>query len=352
MIFDLFKRSDENKMNKRLATSADVAALAGVSQSTVSRSFDVNSRISKATRNRVFDAAKELGYQVNKAAQTMIKQRSDLVGLVTAGLDDPFRSEFLNQLIIEVQKQGFRPMVIDVTDTHGLDDSLQALMQYQLSGVIITSGSPSEKIAQEFVNRSIPVILVNRTDQNTDLTGVDIVNIDNVKGGILAAEALLASGREQLMLVRAKASSYSSIMRSKGFNQALIPHLESGKVCVTEVECETGDYNGGYQLALTLLPESSRPDGIFFCLDHIACGFMDAARKEFDLLIPNDISIIGFDDIRLSGYQSYALSTIRQCPQLVSKAVVNSLVLRLKKPNDKARCEIVPVTMIKRSTLL
>lgn len=338
-------------MNKRLATSADVAALAGVSQSTVSRSFDMNSRISKATRNRVFDAAKTLGYQVNKAAQTMIKQRSDLVGLVTAGLDDPFRSEFLNQLIIEVQRQGFRPMVIDVTDTQGLDDSLQALMQYQLSGVIITSGSPSERIAQEFVNRSIPVILVNRTDPQADFTGVDIVNIDNVKGGALAADALLTSARKQLMVVRAKASSYSSIMRTQGFMQALMPHLDANKVRVSEVECETGDYEGGYQLALTLLEKGSRPDGIFFCLDHIACGFMDAARKEFAVSIPQDISIIGFDDIRLSGYQSYDLTTVRQCPQRVSKAVVNSLVLRLKKPNDKAMCETVPVTVIYRSSL-
>ena len=87
-------------MNKRNATSADVAALAGVSQSTVSRSFDPNSRISQGTRERVFAAAKTLDYQVNKAAQTMIRQRSDLVGLVTADLSDPFRSEFLHGLII------------------------------------------------------------------------------------------------------------------------------------------------------------------------------------------------------------------------------------------------------------
>lgn len=338
-------------MKKRLATSADVAALAGVSQSTVSRSFDVNSRISDATRERVFDAAKTLGYQVNKAAQTMIKQRSDLVGLVTAGLEDPFRSEFFNQLIIEVQRQGFRPMVIDFTDTHGIDHSLQALMQYQLSGVIITSGSPSDSIAQEFVNRSIPVILVNRADQKSDLTGVDIVNIDNVKGGLLAAKHLLEAGLKKLMVVRAKASSYSSIMRAKGFHEALSPAVKQGLVTVQEVECESGDYEGGYQLARQLLAKDHHPDGIFFCLDHIACGFLDAARKEFNLQVPEQTSLIGFDDIRLAGYHSYALTTVRQCPKLVSKAVVDSLVFRLNNPNAKAKCEIVPVEMIFRDTL-
>lgn len=338
-------------MNKRQATSADVAALAGVSQSTVSRSFDENSRISAATRHRVFAAAKELGYQINKAAQTMIKQRSDLVGLVTAGLEDPFRSEFLNQLVIEVQKQGFRPMVIDVTQTQGIDNSLQALMQYQLSGVIITSGSPSESIVQEFVSRSVPVILVNRADQESDLSGVDIVNIDNIKGGELAAEALIGSGCKKVMVVRAKASSYSSLMRTRGFIQAVSSHSAVKTLSVTEVECETGDYEGGYQLARQLLAEQIMPDGIFFCMDHIACGFMDAARKEFQLSIPQDMSLIGFDDIRLSSYQSYALTTIKQCPKLVSKAVVDSLVKRLEKPTTSAMYQVVPVEFVSRETL-
>ncbi|MGB0941171.1 MAG: LacI family DNA-binding transcriptional regulator [Marinomonas sp.] len=338
-------------MNKRQATSADVAALAGVSQSTVSRSFDEKSRISAATRDRVFAAAKELGYQVNKAAQTMIKQRSDLVGLVTAGLEDPFRSEFLNQLVIEVQRQGFRPMVIDVTHNQGIDSSLQALMQYQLSGVVITSGSPSESIVQEFVSRSVPVILVNRADQESNLSGVDIVNIDNVGGGELAAKSLIESGCENLMVVRAKASSYSSLMRTKGFIQQVSSHSAIKTLNITEVESETSDYEGGYQLAGQLLAKQEVPDGVFFCMDHIACGFMDAARKEFHLSIPQDMSLIGFDDIRLASYQSYALTTIKQCPKLVSKAVVDNLVKRLDEPSSSPMYQVVPVTLIRRDTL-
>jgi DNA-binding LacI/PurR family transcriptional regulator len=86
-------------------------------------------------------------------------------------------------------------------------------------------------------------------------------------------------------------------------------------------------------------------------MDHIACGFMDAARKEFQLSIPQDMSLIGFDDIRLASYQSYALTTIKQCPKLVSKAVVDNLVKRLDEPSSSPMYQVVPVTLIRRDTL-
>lgn len=335
-------------MNKRNATSGDVAALAGVSQSTVSRSFDPGSRISKKTRERVFEAAESLGYQVNKAAQTMIKQRSDLVGLVTADLADPFRSEFLNGLIIEIQLRGLRPMVIDVTEPATIDSSLQRLLQYQLSGVIVTSGTPSETVGRLFLNRGTPVILVNRADLSID---ADIVNIDNHNGAALAAKALLKAERSHLVVVRAKTPSYGSVMRAEGFWRALEPAIQKSEVRVTELHCESGDYDGGYQVAEKLLSLTPRPDGVFFCMDYIACGFMDAARQQFGISIPDDISVVGFDDIQLARYKSYDLTTVRQSAQRMSKAVLSSLLNRLDNPDSVASQKTVPVELIYRNTL-
>jgi len=335
-------------MNKRNATSADVALLAGVSQSTVSRSFDPRSRISEKTRHRVFEAAKELGYQVNKAAQTMIKQRSDLVGLVTAGLADPFRSEFLNSLIIEIQHRGLRPMVIDVTEPETIDSSLQSLVQYQLSGVIVTSGTPSEMVGQEFLNRGTPVVLVNRADQLID---ADVVNIDNHGGGALAANALLAAGCRHLAVVQSKARSYSSLVRAEGFWQALESQINCGAVTVTELHSNGGDYDAGFEIAEQLLALQPRPDGIFFCMDHIACGFIDGAREQFGISIPTDIAVVGFDDIRLAAYKSYDLTTVRQCPKKMSEAVVNALLQRLDHPESKPGHQTVAVELVFRNTL-
>lgn len=336
-------------MNKRNATSADVAILAGVSQSTVSRSFDPNSRISVATRQRVFAAAEQLGYQINKAAQTMIKKRSDLVGLVTAGLEDPFRSEFLHKLIIEVQNSGLRPMVMDVSNRETIDEDLHGLMQYQLSGVIITSGTPSENIGKAFIKYGTPVVLVNRTEHSDD---ADIVNLDNEMAGTMAAQALIQAGKKHLVVVRAKNPSFSSVMRAKGFLNHLQPYLQSGQIQANEVFCDTGNYDGGYQVAEQILSATNPADGLFFCMDHIACGFLDAAKKRLSTSELLSIGIIGCDDVALARYQSYDLTTIRQPSTEMAKASVQTLLNRLKYPSSALKKQTITAELIYRSTLV
>jgi DNA-binding LacI/PurR family transcriptional regulator len=336
-------------MNKRNATSADVAILAGVSQSTVSRSFDPNSRISVATRQRVFTAAEQLGYQINKAAQTMIKKRSDLVGLVTAGLEDPFRSEFLHKLIIEIQNSGLRPMVMDVSNRETIDEDLHGLMQYQLSGVIITSGTPSENIGKAFIKYGTPVVLVNRTEHSDD---ADIVNLDNEMAGTMAAQALIQAGKKHLVVVRAKNPSFSSVMRAKGFLNHLQPYLQSGQIQANEVFCNTGNYDGGYQVAEQILNATKPADGLFFCMDHIACGFLDAAKKRLSTSELLSIGIIGCDDVALARYQSYDLTTIRQPSTEMAKASVQTLLNRLKYPSSALKKQTITAELIYRSTLV
>ncbi|QUX90136.1 hypothetical protein CYL31_01415 [Marinomonas sp. A3A] len=340
---------DQSKhMNKRNATSADVAILAGVSQSTVSRSFDPNSRISKTTRQRVFTAAEQLGYQINKAAQTMIKKRSDLVGLVTAGLEDPFRSEFLHKLIVEVQNSGLRPMVMDVSDKETIDEELHGLIQYQLSGVIITSGTPSENIGKAFIRHAIPVVLVNRTEHSDE---ADIVNLDNESAGAMAAEAFIKSGKTNLVVVRSKKPSFSSVMRVKGFLNYLAPFLNSEKVRATEVLCEAGNYDSGYQIADKILTSQHKPDGVFFCMDHIACGFLDAAKLFVTAKEMQSIGVIGCDDIALASFKAYDLTTVRQSSTEIAKASVQTLLNRLKSPTSVPSKQAIPAELIYRSTL-
>jgi len=317
-------------MNKANATSADVALLAGVSQSTVSRSYDPTSRISKITREKVFAAAEQLNYQVNKAAQTMINKRSDLVGLVTAGLSDPFRSEFLNALVLEIQNNGLRPMVIDVTDKHTLDLQLQTLLQYQLSGVIITSGTPSDAVANTFIERGTPVVLVNRADYSGE---ADIVNFANQDAGRLAAQAFIKAAKYKLMVVRSQASSYSSITRCQGFVNAITELAPQPPASVVQAYCEFGDYDSGYQFGKDLLASGVIPEGVFFSMDYIACGFIDAIKHSGAYSIPQDIAVIGCDDISIARYQAYALTTIRQSPQEMAAAAVSALRKRLDQPN-------------------
>lgn len=142
-----------------MVTSADVAREAGVARSTVSRCLSGDSRISEATRIRVVETAERLGYQINKIARSMNTRKSDLIGLVTSGLFDPFRVEFLHHLIAAIQRIGCRPLVIDVSDPERMASSMLHLLQYQIAGVIVTSGSPPPEIGQNFLRRNVPVVL-------------------------------------------------------------------------------------------------------------------------------------------------------------------------------------------------
>lgn len=316
-------------MKKSNATSADVAQLAGVSQSTVSRSFNPNTRISNETRKKVFAAAAELDYQINKAAQTMINKRSDLVGLVTAQLSDPFRSEFLNTLAVEVQNKGLRPMIIDVSDTQTVDQQLQSLIQYQLSGVIITSGTPSDNIANSIIERGTPVVLVNRVDHSDD---ADIVNFDNEEAGKMAASAFVQAGKRKLMVVRSKVPSYSSITRAEGFINEISQQTDNESIQVTQAYCERADYDSGFNFANNLIDNGNIPDAIFFCMDYIACGFLDALKLSKKYSSPTDIAVLGCDDIIISRYAAYNLSTIRQPTKEMAEAAVSTLMFRLNEP--------------------
>ena len=239
-------------------------------------------------------------------------------------------------------------MVIDVSDPETIDSSIQSLFQYQVSGIIVTSCTPSETVATEFLKRGVPVTLVNRADS---FGNADIVNIDNLSGGQLAAQSLLKNGCKHLAVVRASQNSFSSVVRTQGFIDYLSQHAQSNEIQVEEIHCVSGDYDGGYQIASALLERPERPDGVFFCMDNIACGFVDAVRNQYGLSIPSDIAVIGFDDIQIASYQAYNLTTIRQCPKTVAEQAIESLLRRLEEPEAPAQTYTIPVETIYRHTL-
>ncbi|WP_020593392.1 LacI family DNA-binding transcriptional regulator [Kiloniella laminariae] len=339
-------------MNHKNITSADVARMAGVSRSTVSRCFKADSRISKKTRERVIEIADQLGYQVNKIARSMITRQSDLVGLVSAGLHDPFAVVLVNQLIQKLQKMGLYPILLDASNTAQLELSIKKLAQYQVRSIIITSGSPSSSIGAEFIRLNVPVILLNRAGQ---LDAAHLINCDNKTGSTLAAKTLLDAGHRRLGFVNSNNSTYSGNSRGAFFEQALALKLASGEISLQSISCRSSDYKGGFQAALDLFPNPNSfyrnlsPTGIYCANDNIALGFMDALRYELGLRIPEDLSIIGFDDIPLAGQPAYRLTTLRQCPAAIAEATVKC-IQGIPSSTDPLRISI-PVELITRQSV-
>ncbi|KJF76390.1 LacI family transcriptional regulator, partial [Klebsiella aerogenes] len=165
----------------------DVAKLAGVSRSAVSRAFTPGASVSPKTRAKVQAAAEALGYQVNIIARTMNTGSSNFIGIITSGFDNPFRSKLLAPLIHQLALHGFMPLLMNADDPQQLAPSLKHLLSYHVAGVIITSGAPPLELAEEYLARKIPVTLINR---HAELPGCDRVSSDNALGGKLAAELL------------------------------------------------------------------------------------------------------------------------------------------------------------------
>ncbi|MGR3291964.1 MAG: LacI family DNA-binding transcriptional regulator [Paracoccaceae bacterium] len=334
-----------NDVNKVSAiTSFDVARVAGVSRSAVSRAFTPGTSISSDTRMRVLKAASDLGYRVNLVARGLNKQRTDLVGMIVAGLTTTYRSEQIDALAKQLVREGFRPMLFCIDDGKDAGHLLSILLNYQVSGVVITSDAPPVEICAECTRMQVPLALVHRADE---LPFVDRINGDNVKGGRLAAETLIKAGRKHLIAIKHSAISYSEVTRTTAFEDRA---AELG-VATEIIEVHANEYSGGAAAAGEVVARLSKRPGVFCTTDSIALGLLDTLRHKLGIKVPQELSLIGYDDIPQASWAFAELTTIKQSVEDFAQVTVNMLKERIKNPDAAARNEIVDVKLIMRGTV-
>ena len=188
----------KDKPKTQWITASDVAKRAGVSRSAVSRAFSATASIAPDTRARVMEAAATLGYQVNVIAREMNMRRSSLVGVVTAGFENPFRAKLLTQIITALGRHGLTPLVTNAEDPHQVKHSLEMLLSYRIAGVIMTSASPPLGLARQYLDHQVPVAMINR---EPSLPGADVAVSDNEAGAQAAARMLFGAGARRLAFV-------------------------------------------------------------------------------------------------------------------------------------------------------
>lgn len=337
----------DKEKEKSWATASDVARVAGVSRSAVSRAFTPGASVSDKTRERVMRAAAELGYQVDYNARNMIQGRSSFVGIITSGLENPFRVKLLSPLAHHLGEHGFLPLLMDADDADQIAHSLQILLSYRIAGVIMTSGAPPLALAREYVNRRVPVAMLNRA---AELEGVDVVNSDNETGGRLAAQRLVQAGGKRFAFVGPHLSNFSGKARCDAFMQALrtLPGRRGeAELCNTS----TDSYDSGQQAAKTLLDRRRGvPDAVFCATDMIALGFLDAARQRFGMRVPEDLRVVGFDDIPHARMGSYRLTTVAQNVDELARETVEVLAERMVDFALPTRMRVVPVSLVERDS--
>ena len=324
-------------------TSIDVARLAGVSQSTVSRIFTPGAKVSAATRDKVLAAARALGYQPNAIARSLIMQRTNIIGIVMAQITSPFYPYVLEKFIQKLQILGRQVLLFSAAPNQDIDDILPLVLQYQVDGLIITSATLSSAMADACVQSGTPVVLFNRYILTAQTSAVCC---DNVAGGRLVADFLLDTGHRRLAYLAGSENTSTNTDREKGFTAQL---RERGQADWLRAQ-GAYTYQSGYDAALELLQRSDRPDAIFCANDIMAQGVLDAARFALGLLVPDDLSIVGFDDIPAAEWPAYNLTTVRQPVEQMIEATVALLLERLETSALEPALKLIPGRLIERGS--
>lgn len=290
------------------------------------------------TRQKVLAAAETLGYQVNIIARTMNTGSSNFIGIVTAGFDNPFRSKLLSPLVHQLALNGFMPLLMNADDPQQLAPSLRQLLSYHVAGVIITSGAPPLSLAEEYLERKIPVTLINR---HADWP---------------AAIACAATTR------RARSWSPTCVLSASGARPGL-----SAKVWITSAPASATKRLlpiAGHGDRRALLRQQRLSGGICrrqtaACRTSAAAGALlrhryAGARRLDGLRADNPAAslpaIIGFDDIPQADWQPYQLTTVQQNTALLAHHAVDLLVTRIAKFSLPSRHREVPVKLIVRQS--
>ena len=292
---------------QRGAVSAkDVAEAAGVSRAAVSRTFTPGASVSPATRAKVLAAAERLGYHVNHLARGLTRAESGIVALIVAELDTPFRSRLVAALTDRLQSAGKVAMIINTDRSDAsVEDALRQAISYRTDAAVVLSGMPDPALADLCLRNRLRLVLINREEERA---GSLRIRLDDAEAGALAFETLLRAGCTRPAVATSKSATTSLKAREDGFLGAA---REAGVAVATEAIGVTS-YEAGLELGAALLTRRARPDGVFCVTDLLACGVMDAARRRFGLRVPDDLSIIGFDDIPQAGWASYQLTTFAQ----------------------------------------
>ncbi|USD66153.1 LacI family DNA-binding transcriptional regulator [Vibrio sp. SCSIO 43136] len=328
---------------KQTVTSKDVAKLAGVSQSTVSRVFVPGSSVSEATKNKVFEAAKALSYRPNAFARSLTTKESKLIGLIFPDADYPIHMKTLQLISIELQQQGYSavliPWQIDEEDNH----SIPNIFQYRVDGVIAASATMNKTLYEECEKFDIPIVQYARVVEGTKSS---YVISDNYEAGQQAAQLLHSKGVKEAIYLTGEVPTFTNDERQNGFRSEFYD-LTGNKPSVVEA---TYDYAGSLDKIRTMLASEQRPEAVFCATDNLAMAVMDIARQEFGLQIPQDLQVIGFDNIPQTEWLSYQLTTFRQDFRRLARESVKIVVDQINNKNTSLVRMMVPVKLIERNT--
>jgi DNA-binding LacI/PurR family transcriptional regulator len=329
---------------KSRVTIKDIARELGVSVATVSRALSDDPTIAERTRNRVLGKATEMGYSPNLFARGLITKRSRIAALFAANITNPFYPEVVIKLTHRLHEVGLHTMLFTSDDETRIDKGLPLLQQYSPDIAIVLAATLSSEVAQSYDKGKTPVILFNRYVSGTSSSAVCC---DNVSGGRLVAKKLIEAGHRRLAFISGLDHTSTNVDRLLGFREGC---AEAGIEAPQVISGGKFTYETGYGAMKQLFDGPVKPEAVFCANDIVAIGAMDAAQCELDLSVPNDVSVIGFDDIVMASWPSHQLTTMRQPVNAMIDLVMSEVARLLPGKGAEPKEYFVPGRLIVRKS--
>jgi LacI family transcriptional regulator len=308
-------------------TSRDIARIVGVSVSTVSRSLNDNPRISAETREKIKRVAAELDYEFDASARSLATRRSGTVALVCPDSLDRFANGlYLNLLIHDLRRnlasRGLDCLVTEGASPSGKGTLRRLVLQSKVDGVLLLLAGTMPEDWTLIRKRAIPVVQVHNVPSYFDVGRLDYFFTDNVRGGRLAAEALIEAGSRRMAYMAAPRPNPEMADRERGLKEALEERgLFPDELLRLEVE---NSYDAAYTCVRRNIEALKRVDGLFAYTDVMAFGAIRALTDE-GVEVPRDLRVVGYDDIEIANWVRPGLTTIHQPREEVARLATDRL---------------------------
>jgi LacI family transcriptional regulator len=285
-----------------------------------------------------------LGYRPNVLARSLITGRSRIIGLVVAYLENQFYPEAIERLSRSLQERGYHVLVFMASNSGAeADEVMEELLDYQVDGIIVASVGMSNDLTQRCEAAGIPIVLFNRAQDDDRLSAV---TSDNYHGGRKLAEFLVAGGHSRIAHIAGWDGASTQRDREAGFVAGL---KNAGQTLAARAAADF-NFDKAKTVARAMFQAKDRPDAVFVANDHMAFAVMDVLRYELALSVPDDVSVVGYDDVTLSTWPSYDLTTVRQPACRMVAATVEILMDRLADPETRPRRVALDGPLILRSS--
>ncbi|ELA6779584.1 substrate-binding domain-containing protein [Vibrio alginolyticus] len=331
-----------------MATMKDIAKLAGVSTSTVSHVINKTRFVSEEISERVNNAAKELNYYAPSALARSLKvNRTKTIGMLVTTSTNPFFGEVVKGVERSCYHKGYSLILCNTEgDNERMRQSINTLLQKRVDGLILMCSSlEGERIDVFERYPDIPVVVM---DWGPMLFTSDKIQDNSLRGGYLAAKYLIDCGHTEIGCITGPLIKHQAQMRYEGYKRAMNEaalEFNANWIIESDFECE-----GGYQAFKKMAQRGALPSSIFVSNDMMAMGVINAAN-ELDIKVPDDLSIIGYDDIHIAKFMSPSLTTIHQPKYRLGQAAVETLVRKLDEKSTEAQVVQLEPTLVERKSV-